>query len=269
MQGFGFSPMFGMGGGFGPQAGWGGYQPQQQQAPTGAQRGDARLARLNDRMGNLQEQWKGADTTQQAALQGRIDTLQGKVKGLRQDRRRGQGLYGQAAQGGAQPEPAQMSGGGGRPEPAFMGQGFGGFNPWGGMRPQAMGYGAPQGYQPPQRQEQGSQGGPAQNPGAGFGASGGAPNGGFTGYFEAGNYDTPFGNLVQSNSGDGRLAKMNNGGDQQYGYNPQSGWQVANDQNMGSFVDPYQYAQQAGASRAQYTKQGNFYAATPGTGTYR
>jgi hypothetical protein len=158
--------------------------------------------------------------------------------------------------------------GGGRPEPAFMGSGFGGFNPWGGMRPQAMGYGAPQGYQPPQRQEQGSQGGPAQNPGAGFGPSGGAPNGGFTGYFEAGNYDTPFGNLVQSNSGDGRLAKMNNGGDQQYGYNPQSGWQVANDQNMGSFVDPYQYAQQAGARRAQYTKQGNFFAAMPGTGTY-
>lgn len=256
---------FMLGGGF-PQ--WGGYAPQyQQQAQpqqmTGAQRGDARLQKLTGRIGDLQEQYKGAGTEQQAGIQNRIGKLQGRAKGLRQDRRRGQGLYQpQTAQGG-QPEPMQLPQGGA----GYGGYGGWGMSPWGGYRPQTSTMGAPQGQQGAGRQQSAqSQGGPAQNPGSGFNP---APMGNtWQGAWEAGDYQTPFGNLVQSNSGQGFLAKQNNGGDQQYGFNGQS-WQAATPDNMGSFVDPYQYAQQAGASRANYQLQGGMYRPQAGFGTYR
>jgi hypothetical protein len=273
-------PMGGYGGGFPQMSQWGGFSPQYQmqaqqpQQMSGAQRGDARLDRLTGRMSNLQEQWKGADTTQQAALQGRMDTLRGKVKGLRQDRRHGTGLYDASAapQQGGQPEPAMAPYGYAHSMPAPNGgAGFGGFGgwgmpPWGGYRPQMSTMGAPQGENTGRQQSAPSQGGPAQNPGSGFGQSAaGHPQ---YGPYEAGNYDTQFGNLVQSNSGQGFLAKSINGGDQQYGYNPAAGWQLATNENMGGFVNPYDYAQQAGARRGQYQQKNGFWQTMPGTGTY-
>ena len=44
----GFSPMYGMGGGFG--SGWGGYQQYQPQAPSGADQGNARIDKLRNRV---------------------------------------------------------------------------------------------------------------------------------------------------------------------------------------------------------------------------
>lgn len=136
--------MYGMGGGFG--SGWGGYQQYQPQAPSGADQGNARIDKLRNRVSNLQEQWKGAGTEQQAGIQGRIDQMQGRIKGLRQDRRQGEGLYAQpqagaqGQQGGAQPEPARYGGGnqmngmaqyfGQLPQGFGQQQGGYGMNPW-------------------------------------------------------------------------------------------------------------------------------------------
>lgn len=132
MNGFGFSPMYGMGGGFGgyPQM-QGGFQSYQPQAPSGAQQGDARIDKLRGRVSNLQEQMKGAGTEQMAGMQARMDQMQGRIKGLRQDRRQGEGMYAQpqGQQGGAQPMPMQNAPTAG---PQYGGGFMGGASPWGG-----------------------------------------------------------------------------------------------------------------------------------------
>lgn len=133
-QGMSLAPPYG--------GGWGGYQPQyQQQAqPTGAALGDKRLQKLSGRLQALQDQYGGAGTEQQAQMQGRLDSLRGRVKGLRKDRRRGTGLYDPSAQApsqGAQPDIAQVGNSGARPEPAML-QGGGGYGYGGGYNPQMM-----------------------------------------------------------------------------------------------------------------------------------
>jgi hypothetical protein len=165
------------GGGFGgwPQmGGWGmggGYQPQ---APTGAMQGDARIDKLRGRVSNLQEQMKGAGTEQMAGIQARMDQMQGRIKGLRQDRRQGEGLYAQP-QGQAEAGQMQQQGGGqdywtaarmrnAQPMPMGGGMNFGGM-PWGmpnmggqraWMQPQMMPQVMPQGgYNPQAGQQQG------------------------------------------------------------------------------------------------------------------
>ncbi len=118
-------------------------------------------------------------------------------------------------------------------------------------------------------------------------ANNGAAPTSYTGAYEAGQFSTPWGDLVQSSTGGGNIYKRNGGSDDElFYYDPnarqddpvnRNGWKRIGSaadyrayNNPASFYkDPYQFAQQAGASRAQYTKQGNFLAATPGTGTYK
>jgi hypothetical protein len=91
---------------------------------------------------------------------------------------------------------------------------------------------------------------------------------------------------VQSSTGGGNIYKRNGGSDDElFYYDPNAraddpvnkgGWKRIGSaadyrgyNNQASFYkNPYDYAEQAGARRAQYTKQGDFYAAKRGTGTY-
>lgn len=256
----GFSPMYGMGGGFQQ------YQPQvepmqySQGAMKDMQRRDrmeGRVGNLNDRIGALQEQYKGAGSGDQAGIQDRISALQGRATGLqgkldagtganrigmqyRRERRQMQNA------GGYNPQ-AQMQ----QPPPFSMfgmgGMGMGGMNfgmPFGGMN-----YGSMFGnYNPtmgqPQQAPQQPQAAPQQSR-----APGGAP----PSFYEAGQYNTPYGLLVQSNSGNGNLMKLNNSNDgRQFYFDPTTkSWNVATqDQlNQGNFANPYDYAKDAGAKQ--------------------
>jgi len=278
----GFSPMYGMGGGFG--SGWGGYQQYQPQAPSGADQGNARIDKLRNRVSNLQEQWKGAGTEQQAGIQGRIDQMQGRIKGLRQDRRQGEGLYAQP-QGQAEAGQMQQQGGGqdywtaarmrnAQPMPMGGGMNFGGM-PWGmpnmgGMRnwmqPQ-MGN-----YNPQAGQNEMAK---APNPGAQPVAprQGGTPQS----YYEGSQFNTQFGNLVPASVGNGNIYKQN-GSDGQtlYHYDPTAGWKSMTNQeyqgynNPADFYqDPNQYAAQAGGNRNDYQMRNGMWQTQLGTGTYR
>lgn len=313
----GFSPMYGMGGGFGgyPQM-QGGFQSYQPQAPSGAQQGDARIDKLRGRVSNLQEQMKGAGTEQMAGMQARMDQMQGRIKGLRQDRRQGEGLYAQPAAGAqgqgdqnywtadrmrnAKPMPMPtMPGGGNLSYGGGMGMGggmpqFGGMNYGGGMQSwmqQPMMYG---GYNSGANQtglaEQGQMPTGAQRPGMQYRqdrrqalqggnemAQAGQQQGGAPSWYEAGSFDTPFGNLVQSSVGNGNIYKQNGSdGQSLYHYDPTQGWKHMTQQEyMGYnnpadfYQDPNQYAAAAGGNKSQMQMRNGMYQNMLGTGTYR
>ena len=156
------------------------YPPQQQMQPPPqpqwmasaqaqipkAQAAANQQARLQERIGTLQEQYKGAGTEQQAGMQQRIDEMQAKLKaqqgtatgaqrenyGWRQERRQAKNAMAagndptmapqqkqpNAVRGGAQPEPAMMMGG------RFGGQQMNGMAQYFGQLPPGFGQG-PQG----------------------------------------------------------------------------------------------------------------------------
>lgn len=158
------------------------YPPQQQMQPPPqpqwmasaqaqipkAQAAANQQARLQERIGTLQEQYKGAGTEQQAGMQQRIDEMQAKLKaqqgtatgaqrenyGWRQERRQAKNAMAagndptmapqqkqpNAVRGGAQPEPAMMMGGGFGGQMNGMAQYFGQLPPGFGQSPQG-GYG--------------------------------------------------------------------------------------------------------------------------------
>lgn len=293
----GFMGLGNFGGGWmPPQMSWGAqYMPGGQQGMAGQMPEpqtasyQPQIDKLKGRIGSLQNRATAADPAQAAQLQQRIGSLQGRVKDMRKQRRQDAAPQNDMAQA---PQGGDISGATPYGGPMPMGFGMGGAGiygaggmgagmfPWGGYNPTAQqGGAAPYGGQMPtganrpgmqyrqDRRQANRQGeaAPGPNPSAQPVApqQGGAPS-----WYEMGNYQTPFGNLVQSNSGDGRLAKMNNGdGQQQYGFNGQS-WQLATPENMGSFIDPMQNAAAAGASRAQYQQQGGMWKPMAGFGTY-
>lgn len=119
-----------------------------------------------------------------------------------------------------------------------------------------------------------SKGQPAQQQQTATGQQGGQQGQTPWSYYESGNYyGTPYGQLVQSNSGNGYLAKSINGGDQQYAFNPQSGqWQMATPGQLGGteqVANPMQYGDRSGAAKTEYQQKNGFWQAKPGTGTYR
>ena len=278
--------MYGMGGGFG--SGWGGYQQYQPQAPSGADQGNARIDKLRNRVSNLQEQWKGAGTEQQAGIQGRIDQMQGRIKGLRQDRRQGEGLYAQP-QGQAEAGQMQQQGGGQdywtaarmrNAQPMPMGSPMGGGMNFGGMPWGMPNMGGMRAWMQPQMGNYNPQAGQnemakAPNPGAQPVAprQGGAPQS----YYEGSQFNTQFGNLVPASVGNGNIYKQN-GSDGQtlYHYDPTAGWKSMTNQeyqgynNPADFYqDPNQYAAQAGGNRNDYQMRNGMWQTQLGTGTYR
>lgn len=315
------SPMQGFGGGgwggggpqmmhgFGPPMGWG--QAPQQAAPENPDVGQ--LPQMKTQLDRMRTR-AAAGTGDQTKLQGRIDSLQGRVRDARQARRQGNA---QPA-GGAQPEPGmgqnfaqylmggpQMGGaamwGGGRPQGYDgMQQGFGmnpyqmgGMQNWmqpmnGGYNPQqGMSGQMPQGANRPgmqyrQDRRQARQGGPeaaqAPNPGAQpVAPQQGTPNqtGVPQNYYEAGMFDTPFGQLVPSSTGNGNVYKKNGSdGNDLYYYDPSAGWKHMSAQeyqgynNPASFYqDPNQYAGAAGARQSQYAMRNGMWQQMPGSGT--
>lgn len=285
----GFSPMYGMGGGYGQQMGgaapWGGMQPQYQppqQPMQGAAQGDARIDKLKGRVNNLQEQWKGADTTSQAAIQGRIDQMQGRIKGLRQDRRQGEGQFAQPA-GGAQPEPG-------------MGQNFaqyssgmpmGGFNPWGsGMNFGGMPWGMPNMGQyraqmePAMYNPNSNQGGAAPQAKAPTSVppmKPQQPQPGWTGGPTAmgGNsFNSPFGDLVLGSTGNNNVFQKNGGsGNDLYHYDPTAGWKhMTADEYKGygdyNYADPRTMGAAAGQKMQNWTMKNGMWQGQVGTGAY-
>lgn len=277
--------MYGMGGGFG--GGWGGYQQYQPQAPSGADQGNARIDKLRNRVSNLQEQWKGAGTEQQAGIQGRIDQMQGRIKGLRQDRRQGEGLYAQpqagaqGQQGGAQPEPARYGGGnqmngmaqyfGQLPQGFGQQQGGYGMNPWaqqsggmgmagfGGWAGQQFGYNPGANFRPsdpnqinlmgPQQSQAAPQGKmPAGSPVAPRPQQGGAPQS----YYEGSQFNTQFGNLVPASVGNGNIYKQNGSdGQDLFHYDPQAGWKHMTNQEYQGYNNPASFYQDPNQYAAQ------------------
>lgn len=287
----GFSPMYGMGGGLQQ------YQPQvepmqySQGAMKDMQRRDrmeGRVGNLNDRIGALQEQYKGAGSGDQAGIQDRISALQGRATGLqgkldagtganrigmqyRRERRQMQNA------GGYNPQ-AQMQ----QPPPFSMfgmgGMGMGGMNfgmPFGGMN-----YGSMFGnYNPtmgqPQQAPQQPQAAPQQSR-----APGGAP----PSFYEAGMFNTPWGQLVQDSGGNGNIYRRLGQDDgsrfhfdpnAQEGAGAKNGWkhmtvdEYKGYNNPASFYqNPYDYAQQAGAQQAQFIQKNGMWQLKPGTGVY-
>jgi len=168
------------------------------------------------------------------------------------------------------------------------GQQFG-YNPGANFRPsdpsqinlmgQQQGLAAPQGptganrpgmqYRQDRRQAQ-RQGGPGQGQ---MPQQGGAPQS----YYEAGTFDTPFGNLVQSSVGNGNIYKRNGtDGQDLYHYDPTVGWKHMTQQEyMGYnnpadfYQDPNQYAAQAGGVKNEYEMRDGMWRTKLGTGTYR
>lgn len=343
------------------------YPPQQQMQPPPqpqwmasaqaqipkAQAAANQQARLQERIGTLQEQYKGAGTEQQAGMQQRIDEMQAKLKaqqgtatgaqrenyGWRQERRQAKNAMAagndptmapqqkqpNAVRGGAQPEPAMMMGGGfggqmngmaqyfGQLPPGFgqspqggygvgsMGMGggmpqYGGMNYGGGMQSwmqQPMMYGgynqsmggnqtglAEQGQMPPGAQRPGMQYRQDRRQARRGGnemAQAGQPQGGAPSWYEAGSFDTPFGNLVQSSVGNGNIYKQNGSdGQSLYHYDPNVGWKHMTQQEyMGYnnpadfYQDPNQYAAAAGGNKSQMQMKNGMYQTMLGTGTYR
>lgn len=264
------SPMQGFGGGgwggggpqmmhgFGPPMGWG--QAPQQAAPENPDVGQ--LPQMKTQLDRMRTR-AAAGTGDQTKLQGRIDSLQGRVRDARQARRQGNA---QPA-GGAQPEPGmgqnfaqylmggpQMGGaamwGGGRPQGYDgMQQGFG-MNPYqmGGMQnwmqPMNGGYNPQQGmsgqmpqganrpgmqYRQDRRQaRQGAEAAPGANPGSPPVAPQQPQQGGWnpgTTPTGMGNmFETQFGRLVPSSVGNQNVFQRENDPNTLYSYNPQQGW---------------------------------------------
>ncbi len=108
-------------------------------------------------------------------------------------------------------------------------------------------------------------------------AQAGQPQGGAPSWYEAGSFDTPFGNLVQSSVGNGNIYKQNGSdGQSLYHYDPNVGWKHMTQQEyMGYnnpadfYQDPNQYAAAAGGNKSQMQMKNGMYQTMLGTGTYR
>ncbi len=108
-------------------------------------------------------------------------------------------------------------------------------------------------------------------------AQAGQQQGGAPSWYEAGSFDTPFGNLVQSSVGNGNIYKQNGSdGQSLYHYDPAQGWKHMTQQEyMGYnnpadfYQDPNQYAAAAGGNKSQMQMRNGMYQNMLGTGTYR
>lgn len=96
-------------------------------------------------------------------------------------------------------------------------------------------------------------------------------------WYEAGRFNgTPFGDLVQGNTGNGNIYKKLNGSDQDlYHYDPTQGWKHMTAQEYAGYgndpsfyKDPNQYAAQAGAQKSEMEKRNGLWQTKVGSGTY-
>jgi hypothetical protein len=297
-------------GGWQPQIppGYGGWQPRPEPTPTDYQ---PQIDQMRTRLGQLRQRAGAGGAGPK--LQARIDELRGNLQDTRQAKR---AQNQQQQGGGAQPEPAMMMGGGfGGQQMNAMAQYFGQLPPGFGQGPQGgygvggmgMGGGMPQyggmnygggygGYTPSMGgnqtglAEQGQMPTGAQRPGMQYRqdrrqarrggnemAQAGQPQGGAPSWYEAGSFDTPFGNLVQSSVGNGNIYKQNGSdGQSLYHYDPNVGWKHMTQQEyMGYnnpadfYQDPNQYAAAAGGNKSQMQMKNGMYQTMLGTGTYR
>lgn len=287
-----------------------------QDAMQGAQKRDqmqGRVDNLQGRIGTLQEQYKGAGSDQQAGIQNRINTLQGRMGDIqgkmdaggganrmgmeyRRERRQAKnaGTYDPQAQGG-QPEPAMMQGG---------------FNPWGGMGGMGMGgmgfggYGGfnPMGMmqnwmQPQQFRTQGAgqnqtgaapQAGPTPvapyNPAAQPQAQGGGWNPLTTPTSMGNMFETPWGRLVASSTGNQNVMQLENDPTKLFHFDPRAvgndgpgargGWKSMTPEAYASYGDYNYYdPRQAGAAANPMMQQwtrgpGGMIQGKVGTGSY-
>lgn len=83
-------------------------------------------------------------------------------------------------------------------------------------------------------------------------------------------FNTSFGQLVTSSTGNNNLFKVNGSdGSQLYGYDPNAGgWQVADRSRETTYADPNQYAAQAGGIKQEWQKKNGLLQGKVGTGAY-
>lgn len=117
------------------------------------------------------------------------------------------------------------------------------------------------------------QAGRAAGPSPGPSPAGAPPS-----FYEANLFNTPWGQLVQSSTGNGNLYKKNGASENDglYYYDPSKGWQQTSvndyrnwtDQQAFGLADPNQYAAQAGGNRQDWTFKNGMWQGAIGTGNY-